>query len=332
MRSMICIYLAAFLMTLVATPVIRWFSKRTGFLDHPSGTLKPHNRAMPNLGGLAVLLGFALAVSIGHLIEKGDRGLLQIVLIGAAISFATGLWDDRHDVRGFKLIGQCALGILLSFSGVHFASITNPLVNLIVTTALVILCCNALNLTDGIDGLASGITLIISSFFFILFLINGNGSGMLLALASAGCMSAFLIYNFNPASIYLGNNGSMLAGFLIAVMIIIYPAAIKLNLIITPFVLFIIPLTDAALSFLRRSVRGRSFLDGDRSHFYDHLVKSGLSIKKVNIIIYIVCCAFGVISILISRGTASMSVVLFGIISFLIVLVILKMRFYRLIE
>jgi UDP-GlcNAc:undecaprenyl-phosphate GlcNAc-1-phosphate transferase len=319
-------------MTLAATPVMRRLSERTGFLDHPSGPLKPHNGAMPNLGGFAVLLGFTPAVSIGYLIEIGDAGLVRIVLIGAVISLTTGMWDDRHDVRGFKLIGQCALGILLSFSGLHFAFITNPFINVIITTALVILCCNALNLTDGIDGLASGITLIISSFFFILFMIDGNGNGMLLALASAGCMSAFLIYNFNPASIYLGNNGSMLAGFLIAVMIIIYPASIKLNHLITPFVLLIIPFTDAALSFLRRSLRGRSFLEGDRSHFYDHLVNSGLSIKKVNIIIYIVCCTFGVISILISRGPANVSVVLFGIISFLIVLVILKMRFYRLIE
>lgn len=314
------------------TPVMIWLAKKMKAMDYPLAKLKPQKQAIPNLGGMAIFFGFSLTLLCWSLIGVIPTKSMVGILSSSLFIMIIGFLDDKYDLKGFKLLAHIFIGVLLAMSGIHFNFISHPILKILTTVGIVVIACNSLNLIDGIDGLAAGVVLIASTFFFILFVISGNMAGFVLSLALIGSTSAFLIFNFSPASIYLGNNGSLFLGLIIAVMMLIYPTSKNFNFILAPMIIFAIPIADTALSFTRRMMNGRSFLHGDRSHFYDHLVRNGHSLKKVILVIYIICSLLGGTAILITAMPLSISLILFFVITLIFMITILKLKFYRIID
>lgn len=322
----------SFIVTLFTTPFMIWFSKKVNALDHPMAKLKPQKYAIPNLGGMAIFLGISFTLIFSLLINIIDLEFIISILSCSILILIIGIVDDKYNIKGLKLYTQIVIGIIMALLGIHFNFISSPLLKVITTVCVVVITCNSLNLIDGIDGLASGVVLIASTFFFILFATTGNIGGIILSLALIGSSAAFLIFNFSPASIYLGNNGSLFLGLIVAIMIIIYPSSNNFNYIIAPIVIFSIPITDTMLSFIRRIINGKSFLHGDRSHFYDHLVRNGIPLTKVILMIYISCSVLGGIAILISTMPLLFSLIVFFFITLGFTITIMKMKFYQIID
>ena len=322
----------AFFVTFYVTPLIIWLSIKINALDHPEGKLKPQTKPIPNLGGFAVFAGFSFTLLLSYLINVIDTQFVLSILIGSIFMLFVGYLDDRYDIKSLKLYAHIFVGIVITLFGLHFNFISNQLLKYILTISIVILACNSLNLIDGVDGLAAGVVSIASLFFFILFTISGSNNGILTSLALLGSTTAFLIFNFSPAAIYLGNNGSLFLGLNIGIMMIIYPQSENLNTILPPIIIFAIPITDTVLAFIRRSINHQSFFCGDRSHFYDHLLRNGLSLKKTILIIYMICSMLGGIALIMSFIPLLFCMTIFLVITFCLTIIILKMKFYKIID
>lgn len=327
----------ALLVSMTATPVVRWLAYRKGIVDRPDDLLKPHKRPVAYLGGVAIcvgllsgLLGYALsmhhlsrewhelAVALGNcdvrkLMANPIWNVGGIALASLAITLV-GLWDDLRNLRPWrKIVGQCVAGGFLLAGGVGIKMVTAFLFVLglhaslyVVVPASVFLClliiiasCNATNLLDGLDGLCGGVTGIIAIGFLALalFLAVWGWEGhecvdnlrVGLCLAMAGAVLGFLPYNIPPASIFMGDAGSMLLGFFVATMMVLFcqeQEKANARWFLAACMVFALPILDTTLAVLRRAIGGVSIFSGDRSHFYDQLVDRGLSVKQVVALFY----------------------------------------------
>ncbi len=260
-----------------------------------------HAGPIPRLGGVAVFLTFTLLLlACSFLAAKGwvsgvsSGQLLRIVAIGAAL-FAVGLIDDLYGLRAWpKLAVQVAGGVGLyysdirfNFCGTHLAGSSTWLICLALTVTWVVLICNAINLIDGLDGLAAGAALFSMVTIFTLAL----GSRSDIAFATAilgGSLFGFLVLNFNPASIFLGDSGSLFVGFILSAFVLAesQKRATTLDNIVVPAVAFALPLTDVGLSILRRFLSGRSLFGADREHIHHKLLELGLTQRQVVWVLY----------------------------------------------
>jgi len=326
------IFGTSFIIALMTTPLLIWFSKKINFLDRPDGKLKPQDQPIPNLGGVAIFLGFTAALIFAFFIKAIDWNSIFSILLSAILLILIGFIDDKFDIKGLKLAAHIGAGVLLGIQGIRFVFISEPMISVAYTAIVVVITCNAINLIDGVDGLAGGVVGIASVFFFILFAISNNVLGMVVALALLGGAVAFLIFNFNPASIYLGNSGSLFAGLITAVMMTLYPTSENTSLVLAPIIVIAIPIADMILAFVRRIINHRPFLAGDRSHFYDHLLYKGLPLKKMILIIYIICTLLGMLAVLTSASPQSIGLMIFLLVALSIIIVITKMKFYKIID
>lgn len=285
------------------------------------------------LGGLIVYL-FAMPDSWHHWRSLGGQltgldlaGLAMNPLWNAlAITFASlvitlvGLWDDVKDIRPkTKVLGQviAAAVLLLGGVGTHLLeTLASPLsiavppwlmipFSSLLCLVLVISTCNATNLLDGLDGLCGGVTAIIALGFLALatwLATWGRFPGtdelrVALCLAMVGGIVGFLPYNIPPASIFMGDAGSMLLGFFVATMIALFSQEGPLRWVMAAVVVFGLPILDTALAVVRRLRAGVSIFTGDRSHLYDQLVDRGMTVKQVVVLFYVLATAFGVLGV-----------------------------------
>jgi UDP-GlcNAc:undecaprenyl-phosphate GlcNAc-1-phosphate transferase len=215
MSKFIPIILASGLISFIVTPLAARLARSINFVDHPEAR-KVHVTPVPMLGGLAIYVGLIAAVTM-----SGATPLRELmgVLGGATVMTLFGLVDDRYGMRpSIKVLGQALAGGILIWSGIQVSLFPWPLLNTIVTLCWIIGICNAINFLDNMDGLAAGITTVACAFFFILALVEGLGLVASLAAATLGACIGFLYYNFNPASLFMGDAGSMLLGFVLAVL------------------------------------------------------------------------------------------------------------------
>lgn len=271
MSKFIPIILASGLISFIATPMIRRLAESINFVDNPEAR-KVHLSPVPMLGGVAIYIGMVTAMAM-----SGTQSYIEMmgVLGGATVVTAFGLWDDRYGMRPIvKLVGQGLAAALLISSGIQVTLFASPAVNYLLTFLWVVGICNAINFLDNMDGLAAGITTVASVFFFTLAVVEELGLVASLAAATLGACIGFLYYNFSPATLFMGDAGSLLLGFILAVL------GIKLEFVgrpltvtwMIPIVILGLPIFDTSLVVLSRLRRGKPIYQGGKDHTSHRLV------------------------------------------------------------
>jgi UDP-GlcNAc:undecaprenyl-phosphate GlcNAc-1-phosphate transferase len=299
MLSTILLAACAFALSFLLTPIIRQLALRNGWVDQPDQKRKMHVVPIPRIGGVPILLAYA--GSFGLLFLMGRQGsfvvqdsfpLVWKLLPAALIIFATGLIDDVTGLKPWqKLLGESIAAIIVCFAGVRIEGIAYNDINNFLGVPLTIIwlvgCANAFNLIDGLDGLASGLGLLATLTALVAALLHGD-TGLVTATAPlAGALLAFLLFNSNPASIFLGDCGSLSVGFMLGCFGVIWSQKSATVLGITaPLMALSIPLLDMAISIVRRFLRRQPIFGADRGHIHHRLLDRGLSPRRVAILLY----------------------------------------------
>lgn len=334
MWGILFILIISFIVTLITTPLLREIALKKNIVDQPDSSLKIHIKPIPYLGGVAMFLGISVSLIFAVFHLDFDRRLLFQIEITLFLIMVLGLLDDVFNIKqNYKFVIQILVSLFLVTSGLRIASIPVVYISIPLSIFYIIGACNALNLLDGLDGLASGITAIATSFFCILFLIKGDDFGLMLSICLLGVCLAFLIYNFSPAKIFMGDAGSMLLGLMLAILMIRYSSKpYDFINFVSPIVICGVPIFDTALTYLRRYLNNRPIFPGDRSHFYDQLVDRGLTAKKTVFISYALGVVFGLAALIINYIPLIPSILtIIALISTLSVF-ILKMKMLRMEE
>lgn len=325
MHSLLWLGFRAFIISLVLTPICRDIFRSYGVVDQPDGERKVHRYPIPRVGGLAI----AIAYLVAYVLVRPEAGsplaqqlsLVWRLLPGAALAFGIGLLDDLFDLKAWiKLVGQVAAAGLACVGGVRILSIggasTDAWWNIPLTMLWLLACMNAFNLVDGLDGLAVGVGLFATLSVFTAAMMQHN---MVLAVATfplAGALLAFLCYNFNPATIFLGDSGSLLIGFLLGCYAAIWSNKSATLLGMTaPLMALSIPLLDVALAIVRRFLRHQPIFGADRGHIHHRLLDRGFTPRRVVLVLYGLCglaAAFSLLQLVVhSFGGALL--LLFGV-------------------
>lgn len=298
------ISLLSFIVTAILTPILRWLGEKYYLYDEPVGDeLKIHKKPVSYLGGLAILAATICSFTVGTFLTQGI--ILKIIAIssGAIIISLFGFWDDmrwKHISQikpKLKLLMLIVFSVLITVifivSGIKIWFLPYSILAGILVFFYILGLINAINFQDGMDGLAGGLVAISALGFAILSDWNGNELGMVLSMALFGACLGFLIYNFNPASIFMGDSGSYFLGAIIAALAIIFTSQpYNLRWLIGPWLIIGLPIFDTGLAIVRRLVHGKSPFLGDRGHLYDRLHRQGFSIRKTVLICYLIQAIF----------------------------------------
>ncbi len=296
---------------------------------------------MPTLGGVAMYLAFVLAIAVGGLWGGGgviDRRSVLGIALGGGVILGIGMYDDiRHSSVGLKLLFQVLAAAILFRFGYRITAIASPFggsvelsyLSLPVTVLWVVVFVNALNLIDGIDGLAAGIAAISSMTFFFTGLNLGNPMASLLALAVLGSSLGFLRYNLCPARIFMGDTGSMFLGFVLSAIAIMGAGkSVALIALLIPILAVGIPLIDTFLAVFRRSKSRNGIFNADRAHIHHKLLALGFSARQVVLILWVSAVLLGIVAVALSTANRGVIVVFvgFSLVSFTIMGVKLRVR------
>jgi len=305
---------SAFVLTFATTPAVKKLAEKLGAMDIPDGKRRIHDHPIPRMGGLAIFLGFLIATVLFADLSSQICGILG----GCLILVITGIVDDIIQLKWWvKLAAQAAATAVAIASGVLIEVVTNPNVfgntphlvlgwlSIPVTVLWIIGITNAVNLIDGLDGLAAGVSIISSATMLAVALFipeAGDNVPVVLAALMGACMG-FLPYNLNPAKIFMGDTGSMLLGYVLATISAV--GLFKFYAIVTfavPVIALAIPVADTLFAIVRRILKGQSPVEPDRGHLHHILLDMGLSQKQAVAVIYAVSSVFGAIAMLITRA------------------------------
>lgn len=281
---------------------VRWLSFRTGLLAIPR-TDRWHLKPTPTMGGVGIFMAVLLTFGV-TLLTRTDSNLFSnrwSILAGITLMFLVGVIDDlKHIKPPIKLIFQILAATLVIFFGDNTIDFFRwPIANIILTFFWLVGITNAINLLDNMDGLAAGVALITSIFLTIFFGIAGNKDLLVLSLAFAGSILAFLMFNFPPAKIFMGDSGSMVLGFALASMAIARrtQASNVFAIVGVPTLVFLLPILDTGLVTITRILRGQSPVVGGTDHTSHRLVAFGLSERQALLVLYGIALISGLASI-----------------------------------
>ena len=299
MHALIAFLVLSFLLCVGLTPLCRDLFLRFNIVDHPDHLRKFHQKPIPRIGGIPIVLSYAGAMALmlffapaGARLSVQHSTLILELLPPAAIIFITGLLDDLLTLKPWQKLGgqflasglAVSLGARISLSNGHVTSlwITVPL-----SLLWLIGCTNAVNLIDGLDGLATGVGLFATLTTLIVAIIQGN-LGLAMATAPlAGCLLAFLRYNFSPASVFLGDSGSLTIGFMLGCFSLIWSQHTGTLLgMAAPLMALALPLIDVGLSIGRRMLRNKPIFEGDRGHIHHMVLARGFKPRDAALILY----------------------------------------------
>lgn len=358
------VFYAAFIVSFLFTPIMRVVASHYGIVDKPDGIRKLHREPVAYLGGVAVVLGWLAGMALSRFLVahySNTNGFGQVapsipagIVTGGLIIMLLGLVDDIRGVKPVvKIGGQIAAAGALLWAGAG-TTVAKPLLgnlnerlqiflhgttldvptyvpewfmtaaSAVIVVMLVVFCCNAANLMDGLDGLCGGVTAIIAlGYVFLAVHVATGGSQSLqddavriiVALALLGGVLGFVPYNFNPASIFMGDTGSMFLGFVIAVMILLL-GEVASKWLLAALVMFSLPTLDTALAFVRRYVNRRPFFSADKHHIHHQFLARGLTVRQTVLFLYssaLVFVALGaIIAFFRTRYAVGMYLVIFG--------------------
>lgn len=303
--------IAAFLLTYP----VKKFANKFGAVDRPNHR-KIHTIVTPRLGGLAIFLG----VLLGALYLQPRHEHLPEIILGAVVIVITGALDDRYTLRPvIKLSGQLIAASFLISSGLIIDRITLPIigvvdlgfVSVLVTVLWVVGITNAINLIDGLDGLATGVSTIALTSMFIMALIDVQIMAASLCIVLIGANLGFLYHNFYPAKIYMGDSGSNFLGYAIAVVSMLgLFKNIALFSFIIPIIVLAVPIFDTLFAIVRRACNKENIMLADNKHIHYQLLATGFSHRKTVLIIYAFSALFGTMAILFSNARLSIALII----------------------
>lgn len=305
------------------TPPVKRFAEKVGAMDVPNDDRRMHNHPIPRMGGLAIFFGFVLSTLL--FVDMSTQ--LMGLLLGAVIIAAMGAVDDIVALNAWiKLAGQIVAAIVAIRCGIVFDAISNPnflsptttieigWLSVPLTLLWIVGCTNAVNLIDGLDGLAVGVSAISSLTMLVVSVIVADPAVSIILAALTGACIGFMPYNMNPAKIFMGDVGSQLLGFVLAVVSIM--GMFKLHAIISfivPALALAVPLADTIFAFFRRLLKGQSPFHADKGHFHHRLLAMGLSQKQAVAVIYGVSAVFGLLAVLLTGESDVLRLVCVGI-------------------
>lgn len=327
-KDIITIVVITFIVVASFIPVVKKIAEFIGALDIPNAR-KVHKEPIPRLGGLGIYAGFL----IGYMIFGQHSIQMNAILIGSFIILVTGIFDDIKPVPAkYKLLGQLAGAAVIPLYGgillkdisafglyLNFGILAYPITILFILGVV-----NCINLIDGLDGLSSGI----SSIYFLtvgviaMMLNNSNGLDVTLTFIMLGSTLGFLVHNFHPAKIFMGDSGSMFLGYIISVIALLGFKNITLTSFIIPLLLLAIPIMDTLFAILRRLINHKPLGEPDKNHLHHQLLKLRLSQTKTVLVIYLVDILFAIASILYAIGNRKLGTNMYGIIIYVILFIL----------
>ncbi len=378
------VFLAAFLVTMLATPLMRRLAIKNGVIDHPNDPRKEHKMPIAYLGGVAVYLGLLAGIAVSYISMLTPLDIIQphlsdypqlafpfSILLGMTLIMLAGLLDDiigldpRLKIAGMLL---AAAALAMNDIGVKVAAgVMEPIgsllgnesmiysipipgiegaftLDLIYWTGTAVIAifvlggCNASNLIDGLDGLLTGVTSIAAAGF--LFLALGlaamddgilDSSRVILCMALLGACLGFLPHNFNPATIFLGDAGSLLLGYCSIVAVLSLGDTGKTPLVVAGLIIYLLPIIDTTLAIVRRKMSGLPMSAPDAQHLH-HLLKRSLGVKGAVFVLYGMASCFCILGIVVSLGRARLAYVLALVVASFILVTAIKVARIKIIE
>jgi UDP-GlcNAc:undecaprenyl-phosphate/decaprenyl-phosphate GlcNAc-1-phosphate transferase len=301
------------LITMLLVPVCRKLAIALDVVDRPSAARKVHKRVVPYLGGLPFYFGFLLTVLFVEALypQYVSPAFYPMCVVGTFIALM-GVYDDIKDMGSLKkLIIELALTSLLFYWGFKTSTLSHPLggsisagwLALLITPLWIAGVINAVNFSDGLDGLAGGLVFICAASIFAVAFNNGQVVSCILMAYLMGSTLAFLWYNFNPAKIFMGDAGALFLGFVLGASTLVEEQkGVTVIALAVPMVVMAVPMLDTALSFLRRLQRARQgqFFEPDRDHLHHRLLDLGLTQKQVVLSLYVVSILAGLMAFMMS--------------------------------
>ncbi|HCX9480371.1 TPA: undecaprenyl/decaprenyl-phosphate alpha-N-acetylglucosaminyl 1-phosphate transferase, partial [Staphylococcus aureus] len=289
------------IVSLTITPIVIAISKRLNLVDKPNFR-KVHTKPISVMGGTVILFSFLIGIWIGHPIETEIKPLI----IGAIIMYVLGLVDDIYDLKPYiKLAGQIAAALVVAFYGVTIDFISLPMgttihfgfLSIPITVIWIVAITNAINLIDGLDGLASGVSAIGLITIGFIAILQANIFITMICCVLLGSLIGFLFYNFHPAKIFLGDSGALMIGFIIGFLSLLGFKNITIIALFFPIVILAVPFIDTLFAMIRRVKKGQHIMQADKSHLHHKLLALGYTHRQTVLLIYSISILFSLSSI-----------------------------------
>lgn len=330
-HNIFIIVLVTFLVSAIMVPIVKKIAIHVGAVDKPNAR-RVNKVPMPTQGGLAIFFAFM----VGYMLYAKMSVQMLSILMGGIILILTGLIDGINPLKAkYKFIVQTiAAMVVVLYGRVYFSEVTflglvfnfaEPF-NYIISILFIVAVINAINLIDGLDGLCSGV----SSIYFltisiIAFILNrAGGLDVTLALIMLGSTLGFLLHNFPPATIYLGDTGSMFLGYMISVISLLGFKVATITSLAIPLLLLAIPIFDTGSAIIRRVLKGESIGKADKEHLHHQLLKMKFNTRTTVLIIYVITSLFAFVSILFVLGDSHQAIAIYIVLMILLLFIILK--------
>ncbi|MDO5414072.1 MAG: MraY family glycosyltransferase [Bacillota bacterium] len=303
-------FLVAMAVALVITPISIKVAPKIGAMDVPKDERRMHNKAMPRFGGVAIYAGIMVSLA-GFALD--DVGVISI-MIGCTMIYILGLIDDIKNLKPIvKFGGQMVCAIALFVQGIRIEFITNyfgegsmvfgDIACFLITVLWIVAITNAVNLIDGLDGLAAGIGAISALCIGYVAYIHGQYIPTLAMMVVAGAALGFLPYNFHPAKTFMGDGGSQLLGFSIAAFSILGTVkSTTIVVVIIPALVLGLPIFDTLMAIIRRTLRRQSIGTADKEHLHHRIMRAGYGQRRAVMLMYCISGIMGIVAVLYSRG------------------------------
>lgn len=327
-----------FAISFASTPIVKSFAQKVGAIDVPRDARRVHDHPIPRMGGLAIFLGFLISVLLFVDVTQQIRG----ILLGAVLIVACGAIDDVISLRAWiKLLIQIAAAVIAVAHGVVIEVFRNPNIfsenealilgalAVPVTILWIVGITNSVNLIDGLDGLAVGVSTIASTTMFIVALLVSEGNVAVILAALMGACLGFMPYNLNPAKIFMGDTGALLLGYVLSTVSVV--GMFKFYAVVTfvvPILALALPLFDTLCAIIRRLLRGQSPMHPDRGHLHHRLIDMGLSQKQAVAILYSISAILGLCAVVLATsGTVRIYLLVIAVLAAVAVGVFIKRTF-----
>lgn len=314
--------LVSMVISFLMTPVVRSFAYKVGAIDVPKDSRRMHKVPTPRLGGLAIFCGFMVSA----LLFVSMTPEIKSVLLGAVVIVVLGVIDDSMDLPAvLKFVVQICAALIPALNGVTVRVFSNPNIfsddlywslgrwSVPLTVLWIVAVTNSVNLIDGLDGLANGVSTISASAMLVIALLLGETDVTLMLAALVGACIGFMPYNLNPAKMFMGDTGATFLGYILATLSIQglfkYYAVISF---VVPFLILGLPIFDTAFAFFRRLAHGQSPMQADRGHIHHRLIDMGLNQKQAVATLYVISAILGLSAVVLTTGGEQRAMLLFA--------------------
>jgi UDP-GlcNAc:undecaprenyl-phosphate/decaprenyl-phosphate GlcNAc-1-phosphate transferase len=345
MRTYLTLFTVSFLVSLSITPFVRRKATGWGAIARPDNGRHIHLHPTPRLGGIAIYLAFVLTLLcvpfLGNQVTENFHASLpklMALLAPATLIFLFGIYDDfRGTSAPLKILFQLIAAAMVYAGGLRIDNLSSPfggswelplLLSFLLTALWIVLITNAFNLIDGIDGLAAGASVFALLSILVFSIAQRSPEISLLSVVLVGAVVGFLRYNFNPATIFLGDSGSLFLGFMAAALSLAgSQKGSTMVAIAIPLVSFGLPVIEVGLSLARRFLGGRPLFRGDRGHIHHMLLQRGLTQRQAVILLYAVCALFSLFGLMLLNPRRSIGALIFFVLGVAIIFGVQHLRY-----